>query len=354
MNRPRNEFPATTLVPTPRGERGVALVLVLWVLVLISVLVAEFCQATRVELTVTRNFKERTESHYVARAGITAGMAALAHGSPPLLEGFPARPPAEWPLETFTPPVPFADGEFRLMLGNEAGKINLNRSEEPLLKQAFIGLGLKADEAAAVAAAILDWRDDDEFARVGGAETQYYARLDPPYAAKNADFDTVAELTMIRGIGDRQFPVPLEEIFTVVPRHPTKKEAETEKGWPDAARVDYGRISLNAAPPAVLGLLPGMTDDAIRRIIEVRRRKSFAAVTELSEILEPEMMMSITPWLALKRGPVHVLRARGVVADGAVTSDIEVMVFVDPARPGAYEILRWLDEPAPLPAEEAS
>lgn len=52
----------------------------------------------------------------------------------------------------------------------------------------------------AVADAILDWLDEDDEAREFGAESAYYASLEPPYAPKNGPLDTVEELLRVRGV----------------------------------------------------------------------------------------------------------------------------------------------------------
>jgi type II secretory pathway pseudopilin PulG len=52
----------------------------------------------------------------------------------------------------------------------------------------------------AVADAILDWLDEDDEAREFGAESAYYATLEPPYAPKNGPLDTVEELLRVRGV----------------------------------------------------------------------------------------------------------------------------------------------------------
>jgi len=56
--------------------------------------------------------------------------------------------------------------------------------------------GMSAD----VADAILDWLDEDDEAREYGAESAYYATLEPAYAPKNGPLDTVEELLRVRGV----------------------------------------------------------------------------------------------------------------------------------------------------------
>jgi general secretion pathway protein K len=51
-------------------EKGVALFMVLWVLILLSGIATEFCFAMRTEVNMVRNFKEQTEAYYIALAGL--------------------------------------------------------------------------------------------------------------------------------------------------------------------------------------------------------------------------------------------------------------------------------------------
>ncbi len=51
-----------------------------------------------------------------------------------------------------------------------------------------------------VAAAILDWLDEDEEPRASGAEVEYYGTLKPPYRPKNGPLETVEELLLVRGV----------------------------------------------------------------------------------------------------------------------------------------------------------
>jgi DNA uptake protein ComE-like DNA-binding protein len=50
-----------------------------------------------------------------------------------------------------------------------------------------------------LAAAVVDWRDEDDDLTEGGAEAQFYQFLDPPYACKNAPFSSVEELRLVAG-----------------------------------------------------------------------------------------------------------------------------------------------------------
>ena len=47
---------------------------------------------------------------------------------------------------------------------------------------------------------MLDWIDPDNNQHVGGAESDYYESLDPPYQAKDGPMDDLSELLLVRGI----------------------------------------------------------------------------------------------------------------------------------------------------------
>jgi DNA uptake protein ComE-like DNA-binding protein len=75
---------------------------------------------------------------------------------------------------------------------DEASKLNLNTATRAMLE----GLPMMTPE---LAAAIIDWRDADSTVTEGGAEAETYLRLPQPYNCKNANFETVEELRLVRG-----------------------------------------------------------------------------------------------------------------------------------------------------------
>ena len=72
---------------------------------------------------------------------------------------------------------------------DEGGKVNINTAG---LRQLIMLPGMTPD----IAAAIIDWRDQDETPGQNGAEQESY----PAYRVKNAPFETVEELLLVRGI----------------------------------------------------------------------------------------------------------------------------------------------------------
>jgi type II secretory pathway component PulK len=79
-------------------------------------------------------------------------------------------------------------------LVDEGAKLNLNNPDITAEM-----LEMLPGMTSEFAAAIIDWRDANEDITSGGAEAETYSRLRPPYACKNADFDTVNELRLVAG-----------------------------------------------------------------------------------------------------------------------------------------------------------
>src|SRR3954471_24682602 len=78
-------------------------------------------------------------------------------------------------------------------LVDEGSKLNLNVVTLEMLEQ----LPRMTPE---IAASIIDWRDGDEEVTETGVESDWYLRQNPPYYAKNTNYDTVGELRLVAGI----------------------------------------------------------------------------------------------------------------------------------------------------------
>ncbi len=77
-------------------------------------------------------------------------------------------------------------------LVDEASKLNINVATPAMLMQLP---GMTED----LAAAIVDWRDEDDEITENGAESETYLRMKPAYSAKNAPFETLDELALVNG-----------------------------------------------------------------------------------------------------------------------------------------------------------
>ena len=111
-------------------------------------------------------------------------------------------PPPAWRFSVVAPRYDGPENTMRFGLTPESAKVDLNYASDEQLTALLTPLltDLDIDNAPELIAGILDWRDEDDETREGGAENTYYNTLDPPYNAKNGPFDSVEELLLVRGI----------------------------------------------------------------------------------------------------------------------------------------------------------
>jgi len=81
---------------------------------------------------------------------------------------------------------------IRVRLTDATAGLNVNEATADQLVRLLLARGLEPALAESIAHQILDWRDEDDFPRNRGAETDRYARLG--VAQRNAPFDSLEEL----------------------------------------------------------------------------------------------------------------------------------------------------------------
>jgi type II secretory pathway component PulK len=186
-----------------RGSRpGFALVGALWVMTFMALIVVAYVAAQQVELKVAFSNADRLQARHLARSGIDHAVAVLmadetvhdtlADAWRDDAASFEQAAVGDGYYSLFAP----SDDDpaaRRFGMTDENGKVNLNTAPKEILEKV-------PGMTAALAEAVIDWRDTDEQTTGdGGAESDYYARQDPPYAAKNGPFDSVEELLMVKG-----------------------------------------------------------------------------------------------------------------------------------------------------------
>jgi general secretion pathway protein K len=164
------------------GERGYALVAVLWASILLSVMAAALTSQARFFARIESNEWRRLEIETFAEAATAIALHSLLNAaapSPPILAG--ARLTGEWEGTPF-------DYAFE----EETGKIDLNEVDVETLARAFRSVGRSAEESAALASAIIAWRAPEGTRRADA----------PPIFRR---FQSVAELMLVGGIDAELF-----------------------------------------------------------------------------------------------------------------------------------------------------
>lgn len=171
-------------------QRGIALVVVMWVLVLLSITVGIYAILARTESLQARFLFDETAARYAAEAGIHRAVFEMRS---PDLE-------TKWVPDGRTYRLEFGGAEIEISIVDESGKIDINQADEELLSRFFISRGVEEVEAWHLADAILDWRDADDIPRLYGAEIDDYLAAGYPYGPANENFHSVDDLQQVIGM----------------------------------------------------------------------------------------------------------------------------------------------------------
>lgn len=228
---------------TERNE-GVALILTLLFVVLLTVLVVEFAYETQVDASYALNSDSDFQGRLAARSAVYKGIAVLEADRLQSEVGAAGESsPADSRLSAWALPgefEPLNDAVMRATITDEYGKINLNamvdystgdRVIREQLREALIELFTQRANVSgadvnpeSLVDAIIDWLDEDDDVDGDGAESEFYQAAETPYPCKNGPMDSIEELLLVKGMtpalyfGDRNADppqLPLSELLTV-------------------------------------------------------------------------------------------------------------------------------------------
>jgi general secretion pathway protein K len=174
-----------------RRERGVALVLVMWVAVLLTVIAGSFIVERRTEAMVIGNSVSMARAEAIADAGVNRAVFELYRND---------NSPLTWKRDGTRYTMELDGVPVRVEIRDESAKIDINTAVEPLLRGLLDSSGLPDDEAARLLDAILDWRDPDTLRRPNGAEESEYKAAGLTYKPANGPFQAIEELQLVLGM----------------------------------------------------------------------------------------------------------------------------------------------------------
>ncbi len=173
-----------------RSNAGIALVIVLWLIALLSLLAVGQTATVRTETLVTGNQLAAARARTAAYGGIQIGLLEL-------LRSPQAR---TWRADGTVYDATLDDAVLRISLADEIGKVDINFASGPLLDALLRAAGVEDDVRAQLVDAILDWRDPDNLRRADGAEREAYAAAGLDYAPRNGPMQSTEELMLVLGM----------------------------------------------------------------------------------------------------------------------------------------------------------
>lgn len=177
-----------------RAERsGLILVAVLWMLAVMTALVAVVGQTSRLNMKMAMAATDEVRCKWACRAGMEHAIGILNEDpkdSDCLMDLWSDND------EDFNDVV-LERCRYSVRVSDEAGKLNINVAT----KDQLMALPYMEQD---IADAIVDWRDQDDDPQPLGAEAGYYENLPIPYKIRNGPFKTVRELLQVKGVTEEK------------------------------------------------------------------------------------------------------------------------------------------------------
>lgn len=269
-----------------KSSRGIALMVVLIAIFVLSMLAGGFAYSMKVETKLAVNSNHQSDLEWLGRSGVEYARWVLALQMTVPQEPYDAlnqkwaggpggmassnSPLEDVSLDNVT--IAGSPGTFSIKITDLERKININTADGPILQQALTVIGADATDIPTIADSIQDWIDRDDNPRINGAESDYYEGLTPPYMAKNGPIDDLSELLLIKGIRDNpeiyssDYQIQRFDQFG----NPLPQHVYAAHLVDIFTPLSTGRININTASPLVLQTIPGIDAATAEQIVRLR------------------------------------------------------------------------------------
>ncbi|MFZ2172146.1 MAG: type II secretion system protein GspK [Methylococcaceae bacterium] len=185
-------------------QKGLALVLVLWVLSLLTIMAGSFALSMRRETSIIEGVRNNAQAMAIAESGLAIAEMMLLNPDQD----------KRWRADGNIYQVDFINAKVRLRVLSETGKIDINKADQTLLQGMMSQAPVDAEQQTKIINAILDWRDQDDLVHINGAEKKEYQEAGLNYQPRNKPFQSVEELQLILGIDASVFE-EIEDLITI-------------------------------------------------------------------------------------------------------------------------------------------
>jgi general secretion pathway protein K len=204
-----------TRLHSQTSRRGIALVLVMLTIIVLSAIVGSLAISMSTEMRLARNTEYDAQMEWMGRSGIELARYALANkcaeqktidalnqfwagGTSPCSNDVQNIPLKDVPLGPGRISVTITDMERKWDINLVA---NPRNPQKEILQKALAEVGVTdAEQSSTIIDSILDWINPSESAGFSGAKSDYYLHLNPPYYCKNGPIDDISELLLVKGV----------------------------------------------------------------------------------------------------------------------------------------------------------
>jgi general secretion pathway protein K len=284
-------------------QKGVALVMVLWILLLVTISTSAYTLMARMDQLEAHTVLSGTRARLAAEAGMNLALLSLRDP-----DETTRLMPDGWSYE-----IVYQGITVEVQVTDERGKLDINSADEQTLLQLLAAHGMESQDAKLLAAAVMDWRDADEIERADGAELDTYAAAGLAVGPGNRLFMMTDELLQVLGMSWELYQ-KMEPGLTVY----------SQSGQPDPAY----------APVESLLALPDMTEeDALNFVAERHSEESLSGVGAV--------LPSGQVAMARGRGLTYSILAKATLPNG-IWDQVEATIRLGGGTDGLpYRVLRW-------------
>lgn len=282
---------------TRSRQSGIALIVVMIAVTVLSILAAAFAYSMKVETKLAQNANSETELIWLGRSGVEYARWILAETLKcpydSLHQKWAGGPGSMCETNGVLANISLrdyrlGDGKFSVTITDLERKYNINIADQVALEQALRLVGVDAGDSAAISGSILDWIDQDSNTKIGGTETSYYESLNPPYEAKNQPLDDLSELLLVRGVTPEIYwgGAATNHSLAAFQNRQGRRGAGLNMNSYGIGLAELftplsnGRININTASQTTLQMIPFVDPEIAARIIEFRSGFDGAEGTE--------------------------------------------------------------------------
>ena len=268
------------------NNRGVVILVTIAVITLLITIALELNSKSRSMIASTAAIRDQYTLSHMTSSGINAAIALLIKDK---LESETDSIQEDWAnpdkIVFLLEDIPFEDGEIKLKISDELGKIQVNalvaypdgndfNEFQKNLWDSFLRIIIFERELpeeidpSCIINSVKDWLDfDDSITGLNGAESEYYQDSDTPYSCRNAPLSDLNQLAMIKGVAS--------DLFYNYNKMSGISEYMTVYGMADSGSTYAGKININTAEANVIAaLLPDDSRHLSSAICEYRQESS--------------------------------------------------------------------------------
>ena len=235
----------------PCRQQGMALIIVLWLVVLLSIMAAGHTRNVHTDTQLAAQQVGFAQARSLAEGGIHHAIVEL------LVNTNTAQQAVDGTVFSIS-----IDGQQVLLAMRDAtGLVDLNAASADLLAAALRAGGANESQQRRLVDAVLDWRDGDNLSHLNGAEDDDYRAAGLHWTARDAAFETIDELKYVLGMPQTLF----DRVAPFLTVHSGSSRVDLEFAPPLLTAALTGK-DVNLITPAQPGPMQSSTDDYSRGV----------------------------------------------------------------------------------------